>query len=240
MSIDTKHNPRSWECERNQLPMTHSPITQGGKEKIQSVNPNDEEEEENTSRKRGSNTSEDISKLPDLPEDDDYGSPNDICKKIKLTNKTKENGYITKRNRKNMRKRLIEIEYYKTKMKLKKYHISYLQKYLRWIRVQLDKINAKMSKRIVTNDANNEMTLSYGKLVIRRGETAMVNGDDQSERGVVSRDISQDTVREQTTPKKRPRTAVNRQPLYATNIVTRSQSKRAKVVMEARTENLIK
>lgn len=72
--------------------------------------------------------------------------------------------------------------------------------------------------------------------MIRRGETATVNGDDQSERSTESQDNSHDTVRGQTTPTTWRLATVIRQPLYETNVATQS----AKLVMEARTVELIR
>lgn len=234
LSIDTSYNPIIKVGKENHLPMVQSPMIEGESQINHPTTRISEEDGEETSRKMDTDTSEDISKLPKLPEDDDQGQPNDSRSRIKLTCKTKNNGYITKRNKRSIRKKLIEIEYHKTRIKFKKHYISYLQRYLKWIRVELDKINAKMSDRVVTNDKNNERALSYGKLVIQRGETTTVKGIDQSQDG------TQKAVGEQTTPAAWRVTTVIRQPLHETCVVTRGNGKSVKVAMEARTVALMK
>lgn len=196
---------------------------------------NSEECREKTQEKGETDTSEDISDLPELQGEDDQNT----CRKEKIINKSSKNGYVTKRNKRNIRKRIIEIEYCKARVKLKKHYVSYLQKYLKWIRIELDKLNAKMSYRVVTNDKNNEMAISYGKLVIRRGETETVDNSSQSERGVRTKDTTHDATRERTTLTTRRLATVSRQPLYVIGQVTRDKSKGAKAIMEARTRELI-
>lgn len=112
-SMDDERNNRSWKCERAQLPMTRLSVIQFEKEKIHTSTPISTKKEEEASGKMNSDTSEDISKLPSLPEDDDQAKSNDSCEEKKLTNKLKKNSYDTKRNKNSIRKRLIEIEYCK-------------------------------------------------------------------------------------------------------------------------------
>lgn len=192
--------------------------------------PNSVEEEEET------DTSEDISKIPELPENEKR-----ICRKIKIINidRKKKRGYVVKSNRKDIRKKIIEVEYCKARVKLKKHYVSYLQRYLKWIRIELDKLNAKMSYRVVENDVNNEKTLSYGKLMMRRGELMTIRGSSQSERDAGTKEDTCGARGQSATLVTRSLATVVGQPPCVANPVTRNKRKGAKVVMEARINELI-
>lgn len=103
MSMDIDYDLILKEEEESQSPVAHS--TEGENRINHPTTRISEEDERKTSRKTDTDTSEDISKLPELPEDDDQGQPNGSHRKKELTCKTKENGYVTKRNKRNCSER---------------------------------------------------------------------------------------------------------------------------------------
>lgn len=77
MLIDTSHEIRMEEDMENHLPVTRIKNNNNQREISNS--------EEEISERMDTDTSEDISKIPDLPEDDDQGKPDDSCEKTKIT-----------------------------------------------------------------------------------------------------------------------------------------------------------
>lgn len=94
-SEEVTHNPRLWERERN-----HSPKMQTKEEKMSREIEISEEKKRETSEKMDLDTSEDISKLPDLSEEGDKKQSDDVGEKSKLTYKKKKEITLPKETRK--------------------------------------------------------------------------------------------------------------------------------------------